>query len=206
MEKWPYSSLILATRNENKRKQIAEIFREELNMEVKSLNDFSDLPDIVEDQDTFEGNACKKAEEICQLLRIPILADDSGLVVPALGGRPGVYSARYAGPDHDDAKNNEKLINEISMIPEEERQGIFVSVMALAYPEGKTSIVRGELSGIILDELRGIGGFGYQPLFYLPDEQKTMAELTDARRNEIAHRALATRKIIKLLKENYRFE
>lgn len=206
MEEWLYPFLILATRNENKKKQIAEIFLKEMNMEVKSLNDFADLPDIVEDQDTFEGNACKKAEMISRLLGVPVIADDSGLVVPALGGSPGIYSARYAGSDCDDDKNNAKLMKEIVAIPKEKRQAIFVSVMALAFPEGETHIVRGEVKGVILEEPRGSGGFGYQPLFYLPEEGKTMAELADDRKNEIGHRALATRGVMELLRQRYRFK
>lgn len=122
------------------------------------------------------------------------------------GGRPGIYSARYAGPECDDYKNNLKLMNEMVSIPEGKRQATFVSVMAVAVPDEETQVFRGEIEGIILDELRGAGGFGYQPLFYLPGEQKTMAELTDKQRNTVGHRALATRKVIRLLKEQYRFE
>lgn len=206
MEQWPYPFLIFATRNENKRKQIAQIFKDKLNIEVKSLNDFDNFPKIIEDKSTFEENACKKAEEISGYLDIPVIADDSGLVVPALGGKPGLHSARYAGPRCDDDKNNLKLMGEISLVPEGERHATFVSVMAVAIPDEETHVVRGEIGGMILQEPRGSGGFGYQPLFYLPEEQKTMAELTDERRNEIGHRAVATYKVMKFLMEQYRFE
>lgn len=205
MQQWPYAFLIFATRNENKRKQIAQILREKLNVEVKSLNDFNNLPEIIEDKSTFEGNACKKAEEISGRLRVPVIADDSGLVVPALDGRPGIHSARYAGPNCNDDKNNEKLMNEIALVPENERNATFVSVMAVALPNEETYVVRGEIDGVILQKPRGSGGFGYQPLFYLPKEDKTMAELSDERRNEISHRALATYKVMKRLMERYRF-
>jgi XTP/dITP diphosphohydrolase len=163
------------------------------------------LPEIEEDQDTFEGNARKKAETISRLLGGPVISDDSGLVVPSLGGAPGVYSARYAGPGATDEANNRKLMEAIRSVPDGERTGIYVCVMALAVPGEETRLVRGECAGIVLDEPRGQGGFGYDPLFWLPEEGKTMAELPDERRYAISHRAKATRLLVERMKEEFLF-
>jgi XTP/dITP diphosphohydrolase len=205
MKAWPYPYLVIATANENKKKQFADLFREELGIEVKGLNDFQDVPAIIEDQETFEGNAIKKAEIIRDWLNMPVISDDSGLVVPALGGKPGVHSARYAGKGATDQQNNEKLIQEIQIVPEDRRQAYYVCVMALAIPGEETRTVRGECHGVILDTPRGTEGFGYDPLFYLPEYEKTMAELDKKVRYQISHRAKATRRMIELLKERFTF-
>lgn len=205
MKVWPFPYIIIATRNKNKLKQFADLFKRDLNLEVKGLNDFENLPEIVEDQETFEGNARKKAETISKALQAPVISDDSGLVVPALGGEPGVYSARYAGPEADDERNNQKLIAKIRSVPKEKREGIYVCAMALAIPGEETQVVRGECKGIVIEEPRGTEGFGYDPIFYLPAEQKTMAELPNERKYQISHRAEATEKLIALLKWKYLF-
>jgi len=201
--KWPFPYLIIATRNENKLKQFANLFGEQLRLTVKGLNDFPDLPDIEEDRDTFEGNAIKKAEAIAKRLNAPVMSDDSGLVVPALGGEPGVYSARYAGPDATDADNNRKLMEKIRQVSPEERRGIYVCVMALSIPEEQTLTVRGECEGVVLDEPRGEGGFGYDPIFYLPSEGKTAAELPKERWLAISHRGQAAHQMMDLLQKEY---
>jgi XTP/dITP diphosphohydrolase len=204
-KRWLYPDITIATGNKNKLKQFAELFAEHLQLNVKGLGDYPDLPEIVEDLDSFEGNAIKKAETISQVLNIPVVSDDSGLVVPALGGEPGVYSARYAGPGATDEQNNRKLLDKIQNIPSERRQGLYVCAMALAVPGEETVVVRGECEGIITDQPRGDLGFGYDPLFYLPEKGKTMAELTNEEKFKFSHRARATEKLIALLKERYLF-
>lgn len=203
--KWPFPDLIIASRNHNKLKQYRRLLGDPLRIAIKGLHDFSNLPEVEEDQDTFEGNAIKKAEEIANILNVPVLSDDSGLVVPALGGEPGVYSARYAGEGATDQENNQKLMEKIKHLPLEERKGIYVCVMALAIPNEKTRVVRGECEGVILDEPRGEGGFGYDPLFFLPDEGKTAAELPRDHWLSVSHRGHAARKIMTLLQSEYDF-
>lgn len=178
---------------------------EHLNLDVKGLKDFPDLPEIVEDQDTFEGNAIKKAETISQSLNAPVVSDDSGLVVPVLNGEPGVYSARYAGEKATDEENNRKLLKEMESIPEEKRHAYYVCAMALAVPEEKTKIVQGKCHGEIIREPRGNQGFGYDPLFYVPSLQKTMAELGNQEKFAISHRGEATRLLIEEMKNLYDF-
>ncbi|WP_131922959.1 XTP/dITP diphosphatase [Hazenella coriacea] len=203
--KWPFPYLIIATGNQNKLKQFADLFSQNLGLEVKGLKDFSDLPEIVEDRDTFEGNACKKAEVISKALQAPVISDDSGLVVPALQGEPGVYSARYAGPHSTDEQNNIKLIENIRPLPEAQRDAYYVCVMALALPDEPTQWVRGECQGRIITEPQGTEGFGYDPIFYLPEQQKTMAQLPAAQKYQISHRAKATEKLMELLTTRYQF-
>jgi XTP/dITP diphosphohydrolase len=204
-KRWVYPHITIATGNKNKLKQFAELFAKHLGLEVKGLADYPDMPEIVEDCDTFEGNAIKKAETISRMLNIPVVSDDSGLVVPALGGEPGVYSARYSGPGATDEQNNLKLLGKIQAIPPERREGFYVCAMALAVPGEKTEVVRGECRGIITDQPRGEWGFGYDPLFYFPEKGKTMAELTNEEKFAFSHRARATEKLIALLKERYLF-
>lgn len=205
MRAWSYPYLVIATANENKKKQFADLFQAELGIEVKGLNDFQDVPVIDEDQGTFEGNAIKKAEIIRDWLNMPVISDDSGLIVPSLGGKPGVYSARYAGKDATDQQNNEKLLQEICKVPKDRREAYYVCVMALAIPGEETRIVRGECHGVIHTTPRGTEGFGYDPLFYLPEYEKTMAELEKQIRYQISHRAKATKRMIELLKERFIF-
>lgn len=180
--------LILATRNAHKLKEIQAIF-DFGNLEVLSAFDFPDIPDVVEDGDTFQANAIKKAVEISQATGCWSLADDSGLVVDALNGAPGVYSARYAGEDCSYAANNEKLLNELS--DKLDRNARFCTVIALSSPDGETEVVEGECRGRIIDKLRGTEGFGYDPLFIPDGYQKTFAELPATVKNQISHRANA---------------
>jgi XTP/dITP diphosphohydrolase len=205
MESWPFSYVIIASKNKGKLKQFADLFGQHLQLEVKGLDDFPNLPEIVEDQSTFAGNARKKAETISQILHVPVISDDSGLVVPALDGEPGVYSARYAGPHATDAQNMQKLIQRIHLLPESARQAKYVCAMALAVPDEETYVVFGECGGMITEEARGTEGFGYDPIFYVPTERKTFAELPAAIKYQISHRAQATAKLIQRLKEKYRF-
>jgi XTP/dITP diphosphohydrolase len=153
------------------------------------------IPDVVEDADTFAGNAIKKALEVATVTELPALADDSGLEVDALGGAPGVYSARYAGVGAGDAKNNLKLLAALAGVPPERRTARFRSVLALADPAGalgdEVVIAEGVAEGFVLEAPRGTGGFGYDPLFFFPPLGQTFAELGVGPKNDLSHRARA---------------
>lgn len=178
--------VFLATGNKKKINEISPLLQ---NYEVLSINDGIEIPDIVEDRDTFEGNSQKKALEISRFLDMVTVADDSGLMVDALDGEPGVYSARYAGEDATDELNNKKLIENLKGIGN--RKAKFVSVISLAKPNGEVYSFRGEVDGIIIDEPRGNNGFGYDPYFYYLAYGKTFAELELSEKNAISHRARA---------------
>jgi XTP/dITP diphosphohydrolase len=203
-QQWPFDAIVIATGNKHKQAQFVDLFAP-LRLTVKGLNDFTAVPEIDEDQPTFEGNAAKKAEMISQWLDGPVIADDSGLVVPALDGQPGVYSARYAGLPSNDAANNEKLLRELSRIGLYEPKAYYVCVMAIAIPGQSTQLFRGECYGQIIAAPRGNDGFGYDPLFYLPQVGKTMAELPKEQKYTISHRAVATEKLLNWMQEHYRF-
>jgi XTP/dITP diphosphohydrolase len=166
-------------------------------MAVKGLESFPDLPEVVEDGDSFAANARKKAETIARLTGRLTLADDSGLSVDALQGRPGVYSARYAGPDASDADNNSRLLQELAGVADRERTAAFCCVMALCTPEGRCELFEGRLAGLILAAPRGAGGFGYDPLFLVPEYGRTLAELPLDIKNRISHRGLALRQALR---------
>lgn len=206
MKPWPFPYIVIATYNQSKLRQFKDLFGQQFSLEVKGLQDFQQLPEIVEDQDTFEGNALKKAKTVAEAILGPVIADDSGIVVPALGGAPGVYSARYAGDNATDEQNNQKLMDEIRLLPEQDRKAYYVCTMAFVVPPQTTIVVRGECHGYVIEEGRGTEGFGYDPIFYLPEEKATMAELTAEKRYEISHRAKATKKLIQLLKNEYQFK
>ena len=182
--------LIIATRNAHKLEEIQAIFDFQ-GLEVLSAFDFPEIPDVVEDADTFEGNAIKKAVEIARATGCWTLADDSGLEVNALGGEPGVYSARYAGEPCSYEANNEKLLRELS--DKDNRSARFKTVIALSDPGGSTQTVAGECLGVIIEELRGTNGFGYDPLFVPDGFSETFAELDSEVKNRISHRARALR-------------
>lgn len=197
--------LIIASNNKKKIKELKSIV-EQLGWDVKSLADENIDIEVEEDGLTFEENAEKKAREIYEFLlnrgenNFAVLADDSGLEVDYLNGAPGVYSARYAGEHGNDSKNNEKLLQELKNAKGEERKGRFVCAIALVNIDGKTNVVRGVAEGIILEELSGEGGFGYDPLFYYEPAKKTFAELNANEKNKISHRANAIKKIEEYLK------
>jgi XTP/dITP diphosphohydrolase len=175
-----------------------------LGLQVEAVPNFSALPAVVEDGDTFEANASKKAEAYSR--HVPseiVLADDSGLEVDALGGEPGVHSARYAADEPhlasentDDGANNTKLIRNIRMVPAAKRNGRFVCVIAAARDGQVLATFRGEAEGVILDSPRGTTGFGYDPLFYFPQIEKTFAELTAEEKAQYSHRGAAFRKFL----------
>ncbi|TDT71884.1 non-canonical purine NTP pyrophosphatase (RdgB/HAM1 family) [Hypnocyclicus thermotrophus] len=187
--------IFLATKNKKKIEEIKTILSN-YNIEIISINDGYDIPEVKEDGLTFMYNSQKKALEIAKYLNIITIADDSGLCVEALNGEPGVYSARYAGEDTDDKKNNEKLIKNLKKI--DNRNAKFVCVVSIAKPDGTVKSYTGEVIGEIIDIPRGTNGFGYDPHFYYEPFDKTFAELTKEEKSKISHRGNA----LKLLKKD----
>lgn len=192
--------LVLATRNDGKLLELKSLLSN-LDVSLTSLSDHHEIREIVEDGATFLENARNKARVVVQMTANWALADDSGLVVDALGGAPGVFSARYAGRQGDYVANNTKLLREMEGVPDNKRQAAFVCCMVLAAPDGREWAVEGQCDGVIARGLHGTGGFGFDPLFYVPGEGCTMAELPLTRKNEISHRAKALIKIKKILIE-----
>ena len=186
--------IFLATGNKHKIKEIEKIFKMD-NVEILSVNDGIEIPEVEEDGTTFEENSKKKALEIAKFTNMITIADDSGLCVDALGGAPGVYSARYAGEHGNDLDNNKKLVKELQGV--ENRKARFVCVITLAKPTGETYSFRGEVEGDIIDVPQGTEGFGYDPHFFMKEYGKTLAEIPEIK-NKISHRARALEK----LKEN----
>jgi XTP/dITP diphosphohydrolase len=187
--------LVFATRNQGKVVELQQLLAG-LDLEILSARDL-DLPEVVEDGDTFAANAARKALEVSRATGLPALADDSGLEVDALGGAPGVISARYAGPQQDDADNNQKLLRELAGVPPADRTARFRSVIALADAAGRLGdqvlTAGGTCEGVILEAPRGTGGFGYDPLFYAPELGCTFAEAGVGPKNDLSHRARAMR-------------
>lgn len=184
--------IFLATGNKHKIEEITAIFKNVKNIEILSIKDGIEIPEVVEDGDTFEANSAKKALEIAKYTGMITIADDSGLCVDALDGAPGVYSARYSGENATDDSNNKKLIKELQ--GKENRKAHFVSVVTLGKPDGRSYSFRGEVPGEIIDEPRGDKGFGYDPYFFVAEYGKTLAEMPDVK-NIISHRANALKKL-----------
>ena len=184
--------IIVATKNKGKMKEIKEILSD-LNYDILSLEDIGLDIEVEEDGKTFKENATKKAVEIMKLCNEITLADDSGLVVEALDGAPGIYSARYSGEHGDDLQNNLLLLK--NMKDKKNRNAKFVCALALAFPDGRVINVEGEFHGKIDYEMKGTGGFGYDVLFYLPEYNKTSAEISAAEKNKISHRYMALNKL-----------
>lgn len=182
--------MVIATRNRDKFAQLQSLL-DGLPIRLISLSDLGDISDIVEDGASFGENAGKKARAVAGASLSWALADDSGLVVEALGGRPGIYSARFAGKQGDYVANNAKLIEEMEGVPNGKRGASFVCAMVLAAPDGREWTAEGRCDGVILSEPRGSHGFGYDPLFFIPEEGMTMAQLPGGRKNEISHRGRA---------------
>ncbi|OEF99993.1 non-canonical purine NTP pyrophosphatase [Vulcanibacillus modesticaldus] len=195
-----FKEVIVATKNQGKLKEFSKMLGD-LGINVRSLTDFDDVPEIVEDGETFEENARKKAEFIKNLYNLPTIADDSGLMVDILDGKPGIYSARFAGEEKNDQKNMEKLLSLLQDVEIKERTARFVSAIALAIPGEETIIVRGTCEGLISYEPRGKNGFGYDPIFYLPQYDKTMAEITPELKNQISHRSNALKELLRVIKK-----
>jgi len=192
--------VLLATQNKGKVKELQELLAGE-DIEVLSLLDIENWEEVAESGSTFAENAALKARIAAQRTGLVSLADDSGLEVDALHGAPGVYSARYAGEPKDDDRNNEKLLKELEGVPEDQRTARFRCALVVATPTGEEYLTEGVVEGRILTERRGKEGFGYDPLFYLPDFGRTMAQLNVNQKNKISHRAQAFRKAVPILKE-----
>ena len=192
--------LVLATRNRHKVIELVALLRD-LGITIRSLDEFPDAPDVVEDGATCEANAIKKARAIAEFTGLPAVADDTGLEVDALGGRPGVYAARYAGENATYDDNCKKLLRELTGVPRERRTARFLTVAALALPSGDVRVAQGTLDGTITEEANGALGFGYDPVFFVPALGKTLAQLSADQKNKISHRAKAFTQAKDLLQE-----
>jgi len=186
--------VIIATKNPGKAREFEHIFATR-GIEVRTLLDFPELPEVEETGTTFEENATLKAEAVSRALNKMVIGDDSGLIVDALEGRPGIYSARYAGEPKNDQNNTDKVLVELAGIPENTRTARFYCALAIAIPKQATRTVSGTCEGRILNERRGSNGFGYDPVFYVPEKGMTMAELSSTEKNTISHRANALKKL-----------
>lgn len=191
---------ILATRNKGKIREFQRLFSD-IGLEVLSLGELESPPDVVEDGNSFHENAFKKARTIAEHYGILAVSDDSGLEVDVLGGAPGVHSARYAGEGATDQENNQKLLEALKGVDESGRHARFRCVMVAYRPDGKWIEAEGTLQGIITLEPRGCKGFGYDPIFYVPELGKTLAEISTDEKNRISHRANALKKLHKKLTE-----
>lgn len=192
--------IVLATKNEGKLREFHNLLAG-FKIIVKSLADFPEISDIKEDGNTFLENARKKARTVLESTGKWALADDSGLEVEALGGRPGVNSARYAGKQGDYKANNEKLLGEMESVPDGKRGARFVCTLVLMSPYGKEWVTTGKCEGEITRELKGTGGFGFDPVFFVKGEGKTMAELPMEVKNRISHRGRALANLREILVE-----
>lgn len=182
--------LVLATRNRHKGEELAALLGD-LEIRIRTLDEFPSAPDVEEDGLTCEANAIKKATEIARATGLTAVADDTGLEVDALGGRPGVYAARYAGEGATYEDNCTKLIRELSGVPRERRTARFLTVAAIVTPGESAQVAYGVLDGYITEAPAGGGGFGYDPVFYVPELGATLAEITPEQKNRISHRAKA---------------
>ncbi|MEG1496725.1 MAG: XTP/dITP diphosphatase [Clostridiales bacterium] len=191
--------IFFATSNENKAEELKNL-TSELNIKILTMKDFPKFVQPEETGTTFQENALIKAEAASKFSGLPALADDSGLTVDALDGAPGIYSARYSGEDATDQTNNEKLLKALESVDWNHRQGQFHTFLALFLPNGETFFTEGIADGLILTEYRGDQGFGYDPLFYVPFLDRTMAEISLGEKNKISHRAKAFKKMLKYLK------
>ena len=191
--------IIFATANQGKMKEIREILSD-LDIQVLSLKDAGIDVDVVEDGATFEENAVIKAKTIMELTGEAVLADDSGLEIDYLNKEPGIYSARYMGEDTSYRVKNANLIARLKGVPDEERTARFVCAIAAAFPDGRVVTTYGTVEGIIGYEERGNNGFGYDPIFYLPEYQQSTAELTSEKKNAVSHRGRALSDMKKYLK------
>ena len=183
-----FNILVLATTNKGKLKEFQELLKD-FPVEIRSLADFGPIPAVVEDGETFDDNAYKKAHFTAKVLGLPCIADDSGLAVEALNGSPGVYSARYAGENASDAENTAKLLKDMEGVAN--RKAAFHCVISIAVPSGPALTYEGTCEGELLTAPRGDDGFGYDPIFFYPELGKTFAELTMEEKNRVSHRGRA---------------
>ena len=192
--------LVLATGNLNKQKEIMAVLSD-LPITIRSQSEFVAVPEVIEDGETCEANAVKKASIVATHTGRLTLADDTGLEVAALKGAPGVYAARYAGENATYNDNCQKLLKELQGVPLDSRNARFVTVMAIAEPSGPVEVVEGGLEGKISETLSGTDGFGYDPIFIVPELGKTLAQITLEEKNQISHRGCALAKVKDLLKK-----
>ncbi len=194
--------IIVATKNRGKVREMQAVLAD-LPVKLLSLEDFPDVPEAVEDGNTFLDNALIKAKHYREYTQRACLADDSGLEVDALAGAPGVLSARYAGEQGNDKANNEKLLKELAAVPTKERTARFRCALVFYDTDDTYCAAEGTCEGYILEEFRGDKGFGYDPLFELPDKQKTLAELSVEDKNAVSHRGQALKNMVKSLSERF---
>ena len=184
--------IVIATNNSHKISEFRSCFLQKgIEFELVTIKEAGFAGEIIEDADSFEGNAYIKAKTLCDHTGMIAIADDSGLVVDALGGAPGVYSARYAGEGATDMQNIEKLLYELKDVPADEKTARFVCAICVCRPDGERLFVSGSSEGIIIDELRGDGRFGYDPVFLYPPMNKTFAEMSSEEKNSVSHRGRA---------------
>lgn len=189
--------IVLATNNSHKVSEFKSCFAAHgMDVELVTIRETGFSGEIIENADTFEGNAYIKAKTLCDYTGLIAIADDSGLSVDCLDGAPGVYSARYAGEEADDEANNTKLLTELRKHPDEKHTARFVCVICVCRPDGRTLYVSGESVGEIIDEYRGDGRFGYDPIFYYPPLDKTFAEMSENEKNAVSHRGAAIEKLL----------
>ena len=182
------TTLVIATRNQGKLSEISDLLKA-YPVDIKSLDDFGPIPEVVEDGDTFEENAYKKSSFTARVLGFPALADDSGLIVPALDGAPGVHSARWAGENATDSDKCKKLLRELN--GKTDRRAAFECVISIAVPTGPALTYTGRCEGDILTAPRGENGFGYDPVFYYAPFKKTFAEISRKKKSQVSHRGKA---------------
>ncbi len=192
--------LVLATRNRHKVAELLMLLGDP-RITIRTLDEFPGAPDVVEDGDTCEANAVKKARAIAEYTGLPAVADDTGLEVDALGGRPGVYAARYAGEHATYEDNCRKLLLELTGVSPAQRTARFLTVAAIALPSGRVRVALGVLDGMIAEEASGTLGFGYDPVFSVPELGQTLAQLSADQKNTISHRAKAFTQAKDLLHE-----
>ena len=194
------ATIVLATRNRHKLQEVRDMLQG-LDIDILSCDAFAGCPDVVEDGETFAENALKKARAIARHTGHTTIADDSGLEVDALGGLPGLYSARFAGEPTDDLRNNEKLLAELAGMPDEKRGAQFKCVIAIVDCRGREKVVEGIYRGVIIRDFKGVQGFGYDPLFMDTVSGLTFAEMAAGHKNSISHRGLAIQELKKILPE-----
>lgn len=195
----PIEDILLATRNPDKVRELTALLGE-LGIRIRTLAEFPTAPEVEEDGTTCEANALKKAREIASATGLPSVADDTGLEVDALDGRPGVFAARYAGERATYEDNCRKLLKELEGVPAARRTARFITVAALAMPGGYARVATGTLAGVIAEGCVGSQGFGYDPLFFVPELGRTLAELTAEEKNRFSHRAKAFRSMADILR------
>ncbi|WDC82145.1 XTP/dITP diphosphatase [Ligilactobacillus ruminis] len=193
------TKILIATKNDGKAREYCKLF-EPKGIEVITLKDLNEQVEIIENGKTFSENALIKAQTLTDKLNIPALADDSGLVVDALNGAPGIYSARYAG-DHDDEANNKKLLEALKKVPDEKRTAHFHCSIVATAPDKTPLEANGDVYGLIAHEKHGEDGFGYDPLFYYPEFGKTFGEIGMEEKNKVSHRAKATENLLEKFDE-----